>query len=178
MTDDAWLPGRARVPSALTLAARLTASGGDPEPLRDGVDRALGGVDHGWSGGERCWLRYEWTQPQEVRRMRLVFDSNLARHYSEMRQRSRFALGDEPVPVAPELVRLFRVEALADGGDWRAVHEERDNHQRLVWVRFSEAIRTRAVRLVPEETWGAAERHLFAWDVYAAAEGQEQGSGR
>ncbi len=165
MTDDAWLPGKRRTPPALTREARLTASGGDAEPLRDGVDRPVGGVDHGWSGGQGCWLQYEWPGPREVRSLRLVFDSNLERHYSEMRQRSNFALGAEPVAVAPQLVRSFRVEALGDGGCWRTVAEERNNHQRLVWVRLPEAVRTRALRLLPGDTWGAPQRHLFAWDV-------------
>ncbi len=165
MTDDAWLPGRARAPSALTRAARLSASVGDPEPLRDGVDRPAGGIDHGWSGGPGCWVEQAWPALREIRRMRLVFDSNLNRHYSEMRQRAGFPLGAEPVAVAPELVRSFRVEALGAGGSWRTVHEERDNHQRLAWVRFKEPVQARAVRLLPGETWGASERHLFAWDV-------------
>jgi hypothetical protein len=36
-----------------------------------------------------------------------------------------------------------------------------------VRVRWREPVRTRALRLVAGETWGAPERHLFAWDVYA-----------
>ena len=37
------------------------------------------------------------------------------------------------------------------------------NHQRLVRVPL--AGRARAVRLVPEATWGAPEAHVFAFDV-------------
>jgi hypothetical protein len=168
MTDDAWLPGKVRAIGELTRAARLSASCGDPEALRDGVDRALGGVEHAWSGpvaGRGSWVEYRLDAARAVAGMRLVFDSNLMRHYSEMRQRAGSPLDAEPVSVAAELVRRFRIEALTQGGSWAAVHSERDNHQRLVRVRFPEPVRATAFRLVPEETWGSPVSRVLAWDL-------------
>ena len=43
------LATRARCP-ALTSEAALTASEGDPEPLRNGLDRPIGDDDNGWTG--------------------------------------------------------------------------------------------------------------------------------
>ena len=58
MEDDCYLPWNARQVPALTQAATLTASEGDPEPLRNGLDRPIGGADNGWTGSLGAWVEY------------------------------------------------------------------------------------------------------------------------
>ncbi len=96
---------------------------------------------------------------------RIVFDSDLDRHYRDMRQRAITPRDVEPVPVSPKLVKSFRIDIEGPNGDWQTVFTETENFQRMVRVPLD--VTTKAIRLVPEETWGANSCHLFAWDLYA-----------
>ena len=57
MDDDCYLPWNVRAVPELTRAATLTASEGDPEPLRNGFDRPVGDDDNGWTGSVGSWVR-------------------------------------------------------------------------------------------------------------------------
>jgi hypothetical protein len=61
------------------------------------------------------------------------------------------------------MVRAFRIEALGQDGVWQVIAREENNYQRLVCIQTD--VRTRAIRFVPEATWGAGSVHVFAWDV-------------
>jgi hypothetical protein len=61
------------------------------------------------------------------------------------------------------MVRAFRVEALGENGEWQVIAREDNNYQRL--VRIETDVQARALRFVPESTWGAEHVHLFAWDI-------------
>lgn len=161
MDDDCYLPWNARRVPALTQWAKLSASSGNPEPLRYGLDRPIAGQDNGWRGELGGWVEYAFDAPQHIGRLRFVFDSDLNR--PEMNQPSHYPLHVEPVGVPQTLVRTFRIEALDEGGGWREVARMENNHQRL--VRLAVDVKARALRFVPEATWGAAQAHLFAWDV-------------
>ena len=75
----------------------------------------------------------------------------------------RYALDDPPWAPPSTLVRAFRLEAEEADGRWAVIHREPNNYQRLVRVPL--AVEARAVRLIPEATWGAEQAHLFAFDV-------------
>jgi len=77
--------------------------------------------------------------------------------------RCNYPLSRQHQAVPAALVKAFRAEAQTGDGEWTVIHRTEANHQRL--VRFPLAVRTRAIRLVPESTWGAPTAHLFAWDV-------------
>ncbi len=161
MDDDCYLPWNRREVPALTHSAELSASEGDPEPLRNGLDRPIGGEDNGWRGAPGAWVEYRFAASQRVRQMRFVFDSDLNRKAKNMPH--HFPLDAEPYRSPATLVRAFRIEALDGDGTWRVIAHEQNNYQRL--VRLAVDVETRAVRLVPETTWGAPDAHLFAWDV-------------
>jgi len=168
MDDDCYLPWRQRDVSDLTRRARLTASSGDPEPLRNGVDRPVGQKDNGWSDilGQ-AWLQYEFDKATDIRGQRLVFDSDLNRNGPVGACRRNipcaYPLNAPPKQVPPSLVRAFLIEARDPRGAWRVVAEVKENHQRL--VRLSTPVCATAVRFTPRATWGAERAHLFAWDV-------------
>ena len=153
--DDCLLPYRWRKVSALTLSAR-----GVPEALRNGIDRKWEGEDNGvWkTPGED--IRYDWKKPVEVSSVRLVFDSDLKVRSKRMR---KLEATTERVSMPAMLVRGFRVEVL-DGKQWKTVYAEDNNILRLRQVSFP-AVRTKAVRLVIDTTWGAPQGHVFAFDV-------------
>jgi hypothetical protein len=161
MEDDAYLPWQRREVSAVCRAAILTASEGDPEPLRNGVDRPVGEADNGWEGACGAWIEYAFDAEVDLTKCRIVSDSDLNRRESGMRCNYPLSQPHQTVPAS--LVKAFRIEARGGDGGWTVVHRTEANHQRL--VRFPLKTRARAVRLVPEFTWGAPKAHLFAWDV-------------
>ena len=161
MDDDCYLPWNVRSVSMLTRTATLAASEGDPEPLRNGLDRTISTDDNGWTGEPGAWIEYRFDTPKPVRTLRFTFDSDLNR--PEKATPASYRLHVEPVGVPQTLVRAFRVEALGDDGAWRTIAREDNNYQRL--VHMDVAVTTRAIRFVPESTWDAEQVHVFAWDV-------------
>jgi hypothetical protein len=161
MDDDCYLPRKARAISPLAQAARLTASAGDPAPLRNGVDRPVGDVDNGWRGTPEDWVAYEFDGATPVTEARLVFDSDL--HENGLKMPSNYPLNQSLVTPPATLVKAFRLEARDAQGQWTTVHRETTNYQRLVRVPLSGEVY--GVRVVPESTWGAETVHLQAFEV-------------
>ncbi len=160
MDDDAYLPWRKRTVPPLSAGARLTAAAGDPEPLRNGVDRPVGDAFNGWKGACGQWVEYRFAKPAALTEARLVFDSDLNRQRKNMiafypREMPAFA-------VPPVMVKAFRLEAEVNGA-WKTVARVDHNYQRLARVSISEI--ASAVRFIPEATWGAPEVTVFAFDV-------------
>jgi len=161
MDDDCYLPWRARRVSPLTSQARAETSEGDPEPLRNGVDRPVDGADNGWSCAPGSWVEYLFEGPRQVSAIRLVFDSDLNR--PGLNTPCGYPLGSEPVSVPETMTRAFRIEALDADGSRHVVAREENNYQRRARVEVE--AETKAIRLVPEATWGARQAHVFAFDV-------------
>lgn len=162
MDADCYLPWARRAIPELTRNARLSASSGDPEPLRNGLDRPLEGADNAWAGTPGAsWVQYAFDRPRRVRRLRFVFDSDLNR--TEKNQPKHYPLNEPLYGPPATLVRGFRVEALGPRGEWREIAKVENNYQRLVWI--DAEIETPALRFIPDSTWGASEARLFAWDA-------------
>jgi len=161
MEDDCYLPWNVRTVPERTQQATLTASEGDPEPLRNGLDRPIGDQDNGWTGSVGSWVQLDLGRTASIREIRLVFDSNLNR--KEKNSHASRTLDWAPVGVPQTMVRAFRIEARDDKGDWKTIAHQENNYQRL--VRIETNVQTQALRLVPEATWGADRAHIFAWDV-------------
>ena len=161
MEDDCYLPWNVRKVPALARAASLAASEGDPEPLRNGLDRPIGGIDNGWSGSMGSWVQYTFAEPRHIGAIRFVLDSDLNR--AEKNMPCHYPLHMQPVSVPGTMLRAFRLEALNATGQWATVALVQNNYQRLVRIRVD--LRTRAIRFVPEATWGAERVHVFGWDI-------------
>jgi hypothetical protein len=169
MDDDVWLPGLARPIAPLTRAARLTADAGDAEVLRDGVDRPVEGVDHGWRAPLGAAVTCTFAAPAAPRSVRLIGDSDLDRLDPATGRiahnlRHFFPLNAAPWAPPATLLRACRIERQRPDGVWQTVARVADNTQRLVRVALP-GDPARAVRIVPEATWGAPEAHLFAFEV-------------
>ena len=161
MDDDCYLPWNARRVPHLTREAELTASEGDPDALRNGVDRPVDGDDNGWVGAPGSWVQYRFDRPRRVRRLRMVFDSDLNRPWGDMGNYR--PLHFEPRGVPETMLRAFRIEALDQHNRWQLIVREDNNYQRL--VRLETDVETSAIRFIPQATWGAEQVHIFAWDV-------------
>ncbi len=155
LADDAWLPGVAQELSPQTRDAQLEASAGDPEPLRDGVNRQVGDTPHCWLARPGAWAAYRFAQPEEVREVTLLMDSAM--------ERSIVLRGpgwQEPFPdVMP---RAFRIQVL-NGTRWETAVAVSDNARRFVSVTLDR--RTAGVRFVLDATWGAVQSRVYAFLV-------------
>jgi len=160
MDDDILLPGLTRPVSELTHMAALGGGGAGHDALRDGHDRALGKISHAWEGPAGEGITFTWPQAEEIGGLRLVFDSDLSR---VKRMPCSYPRRADLVAPPPQLIRNYRVEAQEPDGKWRMVAHETDNHQRL--VRLPLGVRTRALRVIPEATWGADAARIFSIDV-------------
>jgi hypothetical protein len=168
MDDDCWLPGFARAVSPLCRAAELSASAGDPEPLRNGVDRPAAEADNGWRAPLGATAAYRFAAETTLASARVVCDSDLDRRdplngRRLLNMRHYYPLNAPPLCPPATLLRAFRIEVERADGAWQVAARVEDNHQRLVRVPLAAA--TRAVRLVPESTWGAPDAHVFAFEV-------------
>jgi hypothetical protein len=161
MDDDCYLPWNVREIPEITKSAKLSASEGDPELLRNGIDRPIGDANNGWTGKLGSWIQYSFGSPQKISEFRFVFDSDLNR--KPLGMPCNYPLHSEPVTTPKTMVREFRIEALDENGSWKVVAEENNNYQRLVRIRKN--IDTVAVKFIPLATWGAENVHLFAWDI-------------
>lgn len=161
MDDDCYLPWNVREIPDLTKEAKLSASEGDPEPLRNGIDRPIGEIDNGWSGSTGSWIQYSFDKPQRIKELRFVFDSDLNR--SGLNMPCNYPLNTEPLSVPKTMIRSFRIEFLNANNEIIETKEESNNYQRL--VRIKTDIVTNAIRFIPISTWGADKFHIFAWDV-------------
>jgi len=161
MEDDCYLLWLNREVPDLSRKAALTASDGDPEPLRNGIDRPVYGQDNGWTGGLGSWVQYSFGTPRKIKSLRLVFDSDLNRKGETMR--FHYPLHMDPVGVPQTIVRSFRVEASSVDGEWQEIVHVTNNYQRLVCIGTD--VEASAVRFIPESTWGSERAHLFGFEV-------------
>ncbi|MCE5341315.1 MAG: FAD-dependent oxidoreductase [Planctomycetaceae bacterium] len=161
MEDDCYIPWHTRPVPELSRQAELTASQGDPEPLRNGIDRPAGNNDNGWMGKLDSWIQYSFKEPKNIKQVCLIFDSDLNRN--NMALRCCYPLDIEPYGVPKTIIKKFKIETQTETGKWETVFSEDNNYQRF--VRVSISVCTKAVRFIPQATWGSENAHLFAFDV-------------
>ncbi len=162
LDDDQWLPNRRRSVPALTRAAELSASIGDPEPLRDGLDRADADAGHAWEAPPGATVSYRFAASAAPLRARVVGDSQLHR---DKRMPCSETLGRSRAEMPSTLPRDLTIELQDARGSWRTAVEVRDNRRRLLQLPLAgEAL---AVRLTVRRAWGDGPARLFAFDIGA-----------
>ena len=172
MEDDCYLPWHTREMPELTNNARISSSEGDPEVLRNGVDRPIGEKDNGLLLPFGGWVEYAWDEPSRVEEIRIVFDSDLNREQSvQGPQRPLDArrpmlcnrpIGYPPFPFPQTMTRAFRLEPYGEAGLLWA-KEITDNCQRLVRIPCGET--GTCLRLIPLEGYGCEASHIFGFDI-------------
>ncbi len=177
LADDVFIPGLIREVGETTRRARLEASQGDPEPVRDGISRPVSGDAfvwqrkpawtrataaelaafdmHGWLAAPGDHVAYRFPQPTPITDVELILDSGLEQGFKHPGTR-------QPIPAA--LPRRFRLEALRPHG-WETVARVTDNVRRQVKLALNET--TAGVRLVLEETYGAPQSRIYSFTVRA-----------
>ena len=159
LADDAYLPWTPRELPDLASQARLSASQGDPEPVRDGVSRPVGANQHCWTARPGDSLSYQFEGKRQVEQVSLVLDSALEKDIQLSYHHRR---KDQVVSVPVAMARTFRFEGLSNG-DWQTIAKVENNYQRL--VRLPVAKELEGIRFVLDETWGSESSRIFAFNI-------------
>ncbi len=138
MDDDCYLPDFRREIPAICRDAKLTASSGDPEVLRNGIDRELDGNTNLWNCRTGDTAEYDFGEEKSIGEIRLVFDSDLKR--PKLNVVANYWLQGKVFAPPSTLVSAF--ELLADG---KVVYRTDSNYQRL--IRIPVDIRARKLTL-------------------------------
>jgi len=160
LDDDQYLPGLRRPVPALAQTAQLLASRGDPEPLRDGVDRRLGAEDHWWKAGPGDWVEYRFQAPTDVGRIRVVCDTDL--HKPRVLPCS-VPLKRQARGMPSGMVRDLLISGQQTDGSWHALATITGNHSRVISLPVTGL--WQAIRLTAQAIWGDAETAFFAFDL-------------
>ena len=182
MDDDCFLPGFRREPSELAKEATLTADYGDPSALLNGTDRRIWGNDNGYFGKTNKAITYTFDSPKQVNGVRLVFDSDLDREYTDgnpdaLHTSSTLffpkSYNDTSFGFPKCLIKHYKIEIMDESGGWKTAVEISDNHQRFIKHEINTV--TKAVRLIPlstyhserkTEDYGSATAHIFGFEIY------------
>ncbi len=166
--DDCYLPFTVKMLPKITRKATISSNGSDPEVLRNGIERPIGGADNGWTSKIGDFAEYSFSAPQHVDHLRLVFDSDLNRTtQAEPMTRSRpmyatYYKDTKATYVPMTMVKCFDlILTHADGRE--EVVEITNNYQRLFILKVDAPILK--ARFVPQETWGNEDVHVFAFEV-------------
>lgn len=156
LKDDVYLPDVRQIFSYLTTESSLKSSSGNPESLRDGVSRPIGGKTHRWdcSVGDNVW--YLFIEKCFLKSVTIVFDSAL----SSLITMSWLQKDDQITSPPPELVKKFHI-SLYDGQKWHTVYRNTNNYQRLQYIQLG--VETQGVRLTIDATWGNKKTGLYAF---------------
>lgn len=160
MQDDCYLPGMTRSIAPCCTDAKLTASNGNPEPLRNGHDRPVNGSRNSWSGSPGDWVEYRFDKPKKINQVRLVLDSELNRRTLNMV--SNYPLERTVFTPPATLVKSFKLEAMDTSGRWSTVSHIANNYQRFIRIPLS--VTTSALRWTIEETHGNDKVNIFSFD--------------
>jgi FAD-dependent oxidoreductase family protein len=156
--DDCYLPWIVQDLPELTKSATLAASAGDPEPVRDGINRPVGEDIHGWDGAVGDTISYMFGGPQHVEQVTLIIDSGL-----DQTVMMSYHQADDQLTAPPDVMaKAFRVEGLVDG-EWQEIATLANNHQRH--VRLPVGREVEGVRFALDATWGAERSRVYAFIV-------------
>ena len=153
--DDCYLPYVERKTQAcLAQSANNTV-------VCNGRDR---GDENAWIGGAGDCVEYQFKTPQFVKELRLVFDSNLDRHFVEWLNRSfqqmphTYPLGEDRFSLPETLIKEYAVELCDENGS--VVTTLYENHLRFAVLPINK--RVSRIRFIPKSTWGCEEFRMFS----------------
>ena len=141
-------------------------SSGDITLLTDGVSRDELDAIHHWQSNEaKPTIHLEWDKPIELSQIEIKADTDLQRKIMMHKRPEKAAEWKQINKVPPELVKAMKAEVRVKGR-WIEVARKEDNLHRMINFDFPQ-VKTTAVRLSFEETWGADKVKLFELRCYA-----------
>ena len=158
INDDCYLPWVKQEFSTLTLQSELKASQGDPEPLRDGINRTVGKHLHCWKCSPDDSVEYIFKNKAKVNKVTLILDSALDRNISmthTYKRKEGYVIPD----VMPE---EFHIEGLKSS-KWTQVARISGNYQRFVHLGIGKEYE--GIRFVLDKTHGAKKTKVYAFYI-------------
>ena len=157
LDDDCYLPSLKRESWVLCRKATITGTGSDLENVLNGIDRSLAGSSNAakLKVGENIALNF--STPQKITAIRLVFDSDLSRNHLNMR--SNYRLADQPFAPPVTLVKSYHITA--NGVE---IFRKDNNCQRFNSIAV-DLKDVSDITLHIDSTWGKEEVLLFSFDV-------------
>ncbi|MHB9033387.1 MAG: FAD-dependent oxidoreductase [Anaerolineae bacterium] len=156
LEDDCYLPGIPQTYACLTRDAQLSASRGDPEPVRDGYNRPVDTELHGWHCQPGDWLAFTWTGDRQVDLATLVVDSAL----DQLIAMSNLQPDNQLLHTPDVMPRELLLEVLI-AGQWQPLEKIVNNYQRLVRVAVQRKVT--GIRCTLLRTWGADTSTIYAF---------------
>ena len=158
LDDDCTIPGVYRKIASGVMEAQFSSNCGDPELLRNGVDRDYEGEENFWCGKKGDRVTCEYPSPRDFTSIRLVFDSDLEFRKSNNRHLNLPAnyFLNAPGLTPPETI----MESFAIIADGKEIFRTTENHQRLVKLELS--FTAQKVEFLPLD--GTAKK-LFAFEI-------------
>ena len=170
LRDDAFIPKRpardARdIAKKATAIFASTTLSGDASLLIDGMSRDIEDKIHHWqSDGLPAEVQMEWTEAISLSKVELKCDTNVKRNLMMRKDSRNDATFTNSVPK--ELLKSLVLEARVNG-KWIKIGAIEKNRTRLIKFHF-ETIRTTAIRLRLQETYGHAHVKLFEIRCYSS----------
>ena len=170
MEDDSYLPRNTLKASPLTLSAKISSNGKHPEKLINGHARPIGSEENAWVGKCGDYIQLDFEKPEFVKEVRLTLDSDLNRKttgsdgYMDRKGTVCNVTRNMPLVHLPKtLVSDIRVEALTENGKWELAAKISGNRRRVAYLSVNKT--AKAVRVIPEKSYGNDEIKIFTLDV-------------
>ena len=186
MDDDSYLPFNTREVPALTKDAHISAQGVkadptapeatnpatclNPEALRNGLDRPIGGEYNGCVFVRGGYVEYDFGKRTHVGRARIIFDSDLNRetepeplHKLNRNMIHNRALNWPDCCPPRTITRAYRLDGVLEDGSLIPLVEASDNHQRRCVHDLDAEVC--GVRLTLIDTWGLEQCGVFSFDI-------------
>lgn len=171
LRDDVFIPNRPAVDfndlakKATEIIGSSTVSG-DSKFLIDGVSRDRDDEIHHWEAdGLNANLQLEWKKPVKISRVELKGDTNVLRKMMMHKNPQKNIQNEQILDVPPELIKTASVEVRVKG-QWVEVAKIEENITRLMKTSFNQ-VRTTAIRVKLNETWGCKNARLYEIRCYS-----------
>ncbi|MCM8805547.1 MAG: FAD-dependent oxidoreductase [Candidatus Omnitrophica bacterium] len=154
--DDAYIPWVKQKMNDLTLKAILSSSNGNPEPVRDGINRPVGDNLHCWQCNETDWISYRFKEKTFINKITLIVDSGLDKLIAMSHHQKDDQLSSPPETMPKE----FRIETRKNG-KWNTVIKVENNYQRLLRYEIKQEIEE--IKFVLQKTYGGKQSRIYAF---------------
>ncbi|WP_237561768.1 FAD-dependent oxidoreductase [Flagellimonas algicola] len=170
LRDDAYIPNRPSkdkndlAPKATEIFASSTSSG-DVKLLTNGYSRDVQEreeINHWQSDGLPAEVTFEWEKPITLSKVEIKCDTNTRKNLmlrSDSREDDQFT-----TTIPPELLKSLKLE-MRSQGKWTKIGQKEENNRRLIKFNF-DTIKTTAIRITLEETYGAQVGRLYEVRCY------------
>ena len=170
MEDDCYLPGLLLTKSEFMDTVTITSEDGNTEYLTDGCERTTDGEEHLWKAPLGTEITAVLDEEKKVEAVTLIFDSDINRDtwgkeldaYRRYPMKCHVYLEQQPVVMPETLIKAYEIWILEEGS-WQLLKKEKENYRRLVKIPVGRRIK--AVKVVPQASWGAAEARIYRLDL-------------